>query len=63
MEKYVFDLQSSDKIIIDDDIVIIDCFVSISDDAIGIDGYFEDSGDSFFRVFDYNDSVKVARNS
>jgi hypothetical protein len=61
MEKYVFDLQSSDKIIINDDVVIIDCFVSVSDDVIGVDGYFEESGDSFFRLFDYNDSVKLAQ--
>lgn len=63
MEKYVFDLQSYDRILINDDVVIIDCFIAISDDVIGIDGYFEDSGDSFFGVFDYNDSVKMARNS
>jgi hypothetical protein len=61
MEKYVFDLQSSDKIIVGGDIVIIDCFIPVSDTAVAVDGYFEESGDSFFYVFDYNDSVTVTR--
>lgn len=61
MEKYVFDLQSSDKFLFDQETVVIDRFVPMSDDEIGIDGYFEQSGDGFFQVFDYNDSVQIVR--
>ena len=59
MYKYVFDLDSNDRIVIDERPVSIDCFIPISDEIIGIDGYYLDTGDDFFQVFDLNDEIRV----
>ena len=59
MYKYVFDLDTNDHPVIDDRRVTIDCFIPISDDIIGIDGYYLDNGDDFFQVFDLNDEIRV----
>jgi hypothetical protein len=60
MERYVFELSSKDKLLINDQVVAIDGFVGIDDESICIQGYFIDTGDDYEMIYSLDDIVKIS---
>jgi len=61
MERYVFELTSYDRLLIDGEAVALDSFTAIDNDNVCIEGYFVNTGDGFQRTYSLDDIVKIYR--